>query len=324
MACAPHPYAASSSGPAETTERMRITFLGTAAARPTVGRNVSSLTIQREGDVMMFDCGEGTQRQMMRYGTGFALNDIFFSHLHADHFLGVIGLLRTLGLQAREEPMELWTPRGTAGLLREAVELGVERVPFEVRIHELEPGEAVEREGYAVVPFRTSHGGRSLGYAVVEEERLGRFDAAKAREMGIPEGPLWGKLHHGQAVEVEGRTFRPEDVVGPPRPGRKVVYTGDTRPCAGTREAARGADLLIHEATFAADEAERAASTGHSTARDAAELAVQAEVLRLALTHFSPRYADDPRFLEREARGVFPEVVAAHDGLVLEIPFREG
>jgi ribonuclease Z len=303
---------------------MRITFLGTAAARPTVGRNVSSLILQREGDVMMFDCGEGTQRQMMRFGTGFTFSDIFFSHLHADHFLGVIGLLRTLGLQAREEPVDLWTPRGTADTLRTAVELGVERVPFEVRIHELAPGDAVQRGVYDVVPYRTSHrGGQSLGYAVVEHPRLGRFDAAKARELGIPEGPLWGKLHHGEAVEVEGRVFQAADVVGPARPGRRVVYTGDTRPCAATREHARGADLLIHEATFAQDEADRAGQTGHSTAREAAEVAKSAEALRLAITHFSPRYADDPRVLEREARAVFPDAIAAHDGLVLEVPYRD-
>lgn len=303
---------------------MRVTFLGTAAARPTVGRNVSSLVIQREGDVMMFDCGEGTQRQMMRFGTGFAFRDIFFTHLHADHFLGVIGLLRTLGLQAREEPVALWTPRGTEPLLRQAVDLGVERIPFPVAIHGLEAGEAVERGEYAVVPFRTSHGGKSLGYAVAEHTRLGRFNADRARELGIPEGPLWGKLHHGVSVEVDGRVVTAADVVGPPRPGRKVVYTGDTRPCAATREAAAGADLLIHEATFGADEASRAGQTGHSTARDAAEVAAAAGVHRLVLTHFSPRYADDPRGLEREARAVFPEVTAAHDGLVLEVAYRDG
>jgi ribonuclease Z len=304
---------------------VRITFLGTAAARPTVGRNVSSLIIQREGDVMMFDCGEGTQRQMMRYGTGFSFSDIFFTHLHADHFLGVIGLLRTLGLQAREEPIDLWTPVGTAAVLRQAVELGVERVPFEVRITELSPGEAVSRGVYDVATYRTQHrGGLSLGYAVVEHPRLGRFDAAKAREMGIPEGPLWGRLHHGQPVEVDGRVFRAEDVVGPERPGRRVVYTGDTRPCKASIEHSRGADLLIHEATFAQDEAERAQHTGHSTAREAAEVAKAAGALRLALTHFSPRYADDPRILEREAKGVFPDVVAAYDGLVIEVPYRDG
>ncbi|HSU15030.1 ribonuclease Z [Longimicrobium sp.] len=301
---------------------MRVTFLGTAAARPTVGRNVTSILVQREGDVMMFDCGEGTQRQMMRYGTGFAFSDIFFTHLHADHFLGVIGLLRTLGLQAREEPMDLWTPRGTEPLLKQAVELGVERVPFEVRINGVEVGEKVARGGYDVVPFKVSHGGKAFGWAVVEHERLGRFNAQKAREMGIPEGPLWGKLHHGEPVEVDGRVVTAAEVVGEPRLGRRLVISGDTRPCQSTREMAANADLLVHEATFAQDEAERAAHTGHSTAREAAEVAASAGVLRLVLTHFSPRYADDPRYLEKEARAVFPETTAAYDGLSIEVPFR--
>jgi ribonuclease Z len=156
----------------------------------------------------------------------------------------------------------------------------------------------------------------------VEHVRLGRFNAQLARDLGVPEGPLWGRLHHGEDVEVEGRTIRAADVVGDPRPGRKVVYTGDTRPTSTTREMAADADLLIHEATFAQDEADRAVSTGHSTAREAAQVAADAGVLRLALTHFSPRYADDPRVLEREARAVFPDVVVAYDGLVIEVPFR--
>jgi len=303
---------------------MRLTFLGTSAARPTVSRNVSSLVIQREGEVMMFDCGEGTQRQMMRYGTGFTLSQIYFSHLHADHFLGVIGLLRTLGLQGREEPVTLFGPAGATVILRQAVDLGVERVPFQVAIRELEPGEAVPHEGFSVIPFRTSHGGRSLGYALVEEERLGRFDAELARRLGVPEGPLWGRLHRGEAVEVEGRTITAAAVVGPPRPGRKVAYTGDTRPSRFVVEAVRGADVLVHEATFAADEAARARDTGHSTAREAARVAREAGVLQLLLTHISPRYADDPRLLEREARRLFPAASIAHDGLVVEVPFRDG
>jgi ribonuclease Z len=302
---------------------MRITFLGTAAARPTVGRNVSSLTMQREGELLMFDCGEGTQRQMMRYGTGFSLDDIFFSHLHADHFLGIIGLLRTMGLQGREEEIRLWTPKGTEALLRQAVDLGVERVGFEVRITGLEAGEEVGRGAYDVVPFRSTHGPRCLGYAVREHARLGRFDPDRARELGVPEGPLWGTLHHGKPVEVEGRVIEAAEVVGPARPGRLVVYTGDTRPSRHTVEAATGADLLIHEATFAADEADRATATGHSTAREAANVARDAGAHRLVLTHFSPRYADDPRTLEREARGVFADVTAAFDGLVVEVPYRE-
>jgi ribonuclease Z len=303
--------------------RVRITFLGTAAARPTVNRNVSSLVVQREGELMMFDCGEGTQRQMMRYGTGFGLREIFFSHLHADHFLGVIGLLRTMGLQDRTEPIDLWTPRGTEKTLLQAVELGVDRVPFRVVVRGLEPDETVDRGDYSVVPFRVSHKGRSLGYAIVERERLGRFHPEIARELGVPEGPLWGRLHRGETVEFDGRRVAPTDVVGRPRPGRKVLYTGDTRPSPDVRTAAEGADLLIHEATFGTDEADRAHATGHSTAREAAQLAKDAGVVRLALTHFSPRYADDPRALEREARAVFAATVAAYDGLVVEVPFRD-
>jgi ribonuclease Z len=303
---------------------VRITFLGTAAARPTVGRNVSSLVVQREGELMMFDCGEGTQRQMMRYGTGFALEDIFFTHLHADHFLGVIGLLRTMGLQGREEPLRLWAPRGSEELLRQAVDLGVERVSVPVEILGLDAGERVERAEYDIVPFRTTHGGwKSLGYAIAEHPRLGRFDPARARELGIPEGPLWGKLHHGESIELDGRTIAASELVGAPRPGRLVVYSGDTRPSPRTVEAATGADLLIHEATFGEDEAERAVATGHSTARDAARVARDAGVRKLALTHFSPRYADDPRAIEREARSVFAETVSAFDGMVIEVPYRD-
>jgi ribonuclease Z len=302
---------------------VRITFLGTAAARPTVGRNVSSLVVQREGELMMFDCGEGTQRQMMRYATGFDIDDIFFSHLHADHFLGVMGLLRTMGLQDRAEPITLWTPAGTESLLRAAVEIGMDRVPFDVVIRGIEPDQPIERADYRIVAFRAKHKGRSLGYAIVEHERLGRFDPDAAHRMGIPEGPLWGKLHRGEAVQLDDRIVRPEEIVGPPRPGRRVVYSGDTRPSTRVKEAATNADLLIHEATFASDESDRAAATGHSTARQAAALARDAGVHRLILTHFSPRYADDPRMLEREARAVFAETQAAFDGLVVEVPYRE-
>jgi ribonuclease Z len=303
---------------------MRITFLGTAAARPTVSRNCSGVALQREGELLLFDCAEGTQRQMMRFGTGFALDDIFFTHLHADHFLGVIGLLRTMGLQAREQTMRLWVPAGGERILDAAVNLGVERVPFEVQIHPLSAGARVARQGYSIVPFRTQHGGgHTLGYAVIEDERLGRFDPETARQFGVPEGPLWGQLHRGNAVVVDGRTIEPSAVVGSPRPGRKVVYTGDTRPTRDTVTIAGAADLLIHEATFGRDELDRAKQTGHSTAREAAKVAREAGALSLVLTHFSPRYADDPKLLEREAKKVFPGVLTAYDGMVIEIPFRD-
>jgi ribonuclease Z len=302
---------------------IRVVFLGTAASRPTVGRNVSSLMIARAGELLMFDCGEGTQRQMMRYGTGFTVNDIFFTHMHADHFLGVIGLLRTMGLQGREEAMHLWGPEGAGEILHEAVHLGVERVPFEIVIHELAADARIERAEYDIVAYRTQHGIRSLGYALVEHERLGRFNADRARALGVPEGPLFGKLHRGQDVEVDGRTVSPADVVGPPRLGRRIVYTGDSRPCKATIEIATGADLLIHDATFGEEEAERAGVTGHATAREAAEVAKKAGVVKLVLTHISSRYAEDPRGLEREARHVFRETVTAHDGLQIEVPFKD-
>ena len=301
---------------------IRVTFLGTAASRPTVGRNVSAVVVNREGELLLFDCGEGTQRQMMRFGTGFAIDHIFFTHMHADHFLGVIGLLRTLGLQARTEPMTLWAPRGGREILQAAVNLGVERVPFHIDIMELEPGTRIPRDGYDIVAFPTQHGGRSLGYALVEHERLGRFHPETARNLGVPEGPLFGKLHRGETIEVGGRLIRPEDVVGPPRPGRSVVYSGDTRPCNATKEVARDADLLIHDATFCEEEAERAVGTRHSTAREAAEVARAAGAHRLALTHISSRYAEDARTLEREARAVFRRTVVAYDGLEIEIPYR--
>lgn len=300
---------------------IRVVFLGTAASRPTVGRNVSAVVMQRLGETLLFDCGEGTQRQMMRYGTGFAVHDIFFSHMHADHLLGLPGLLRTMGLQGREEPMHLYCAVGEAGIVDTAVHLGVERVPYPVEIHELEAGQRVERDGYDIVPFATRHGRHSLGYALAEHDRLGRFDLDRARELGVPEGPLFGRLHRGETVEVDGRSIAPDQVVGPPRPGRRIVYTGDTRPSATTVEHARNADLLIHEATFAEEEAARARETEHSTAREAARVAREAGARRLILTHISPRYGVDPSTLEQEARAVFPGTVVARDGLELEIPY---
>lgn len=301
---------------------IRVTFLGTAAARPTVGRNVSGLAVQREGDLMLFDCGEGTQRQMMRFGTGFAVGAIFVTHLHADHFLGIIGLLRTMGLQGREEPLQFFGPRGAEEVLQSATHLGVDRIQFPISIRELEPGDAVPRGEYEVQAFRVQHGTPALGYILREHPRLGRFDVDRARALGVPEGPLFGQLHRGEPVSVGGRTIDPSEVVGDPRPGRLVVYTGDTRPVPSTLDAARGADLLIHEATFTEDEAQRAFETFHSTARGAARLAREAEVDRLVLTHVSARYADNPSPLLEEAVEIFQQTTVAHDGLTIELGYR--
>ena len=302
---------------------IRVTFLGTAASCPTVRRNVSSVAVQREGDLFLFDCGEGTQRQMMRYATGFAVGEIFITHLHADHFLGITGLLRTMALQGRTEPLKVYGPLGSHDTLQTAVRLGVDRVAFPLTIEELDVGARVSHDEYDVVAFRVNHGTPAVGYALVEHERLGRFDVELARSMGIPEGPLFGKLHKGEAVEVDGRTIEPSELVGGSRPGRVVVYTGDTRPTDSVTEMAGGAALLIHEATFGVEEEERAHQTHHSTARGAATIARDAGVSRLCLTHVSARYSDDTTPLEQEARAVYPGATVARDGMVVEIPYNE-
>jgi ribonuclease Z len=302
---------------------LSLRFLGTSASRPTVERNVSSVALIREGETLMFDCGEGTQRQMMRYGISFSLSDIFFTHMHADHILGVTGLLRTLALQGRTEAMNLYGPVGSEKMLWRAITLGSEKQHFPINVFELTPETPLKRQGYSVIPFNVEHGDRTaLGYHIAEETRLGRFNPDKAREMGIPEGPLWGKIHKGEAITLaSGRVVQPSELVGPTRPGRRVVMTGDSRPSEGTIAAAAGADLLIHEATFAEEEAPRALETGHSTAREAAEVAAKASVKRLVLTHVSARYSRDTSDLEREARAVFPATTVARDGMEIEVPF---
>src|SRR4051812_1783967 len=302
---------------------LTLRFLGTSASRPTVERNVSSVAVIREGETLMFDCGEGTQRQMMRYGITFGLSDIFFTHMHADHMLGVTGLLRTLALQGRTEPMNLYGPVGSEKLLWRAITLGSEKQHFEIKVFELAPDAPVKRHGYAVIPFAVEHGDRgAIGYHIAEETRLGRFNPDKAREMGIPEGPLWGKIHKGETVQLpDGRIVKPSELVGPTRPGRRVVLTGDSRPSEGTVAAATGADVLIHEATFATEEAPRALETGHSIVREVVEVVAKAGVKRLILIHVSVRYSRDTFDLEREAREIFPATIIARDGLEIEVPF---
>jgi ribonuclease Z len=304
---------------------LTVHLLGTSASRPTVERNVASLALHREGETLMIDCGEGTQRQMMRYGISFSLKDIFFTHMHADHLLGVIGLIRTMALQGRTDSLRLWGPKGTARFLKRVESLGFERATFPVEILELDDGQNIQRTGYAIRAFAVDHrGAMSIGFAIVEEERKGRFNPDKARALGIPEGPQWGRLHRGISVTLDdGRTVESSELVGPTRSGRTVVITGDTRPCAATIEASRGADLLIHEATFGDEEAERAIETGHSTAREAAQIACEAGVRRLVLTHFSARYSRDASELEQQARSVFPNTMIGKDGMELEVTYRD-
>lgn len=303
---------------------MQVTFLGTSAAVPTVDRSVAALMVQREGELFLFDCGEGTQRQMMRYTAGFGVEDIFLTHYHADHTLGIPGLLRTMGLQGRTAEVRLHGPRGADRHLGALVALGMERPKFPVSIVELKPGDVIARGDFDIVVGEAMHKGDCLAYALAEHDRLGRFDPERARAFGIPEGPLWRKIHHGESVPgADGQMVTPDELVGPPRPGRRLVYSGDTAPCTSVAQLARGADLLIHEATFGTDERERARETGHSTARDAAMLARDAGVRRLMLTHISARYSREAPELAAEAREIFTPTDVARDGVVVEVPFRD-
>ncbi|GAD52265.1 ribonuclease Z [Halarchaeum acidiphilum MH1-52-1] len=304
---------------------LSATFLGTSGAVPTVERNPSALHLRREGDAFLFDAGEGTQRQMMRYGTGFDVDAVFLTHVHGDHVLGLPGLVQTWDFNDRDRPLDVYTPRGTGDQIRDLVTAVGATPSFRLDVHEVAAGETVlDREAYGIETFRTEHRTRSVGYALVEDDRKGRFDRERAEELGVPVGPKFSKLHAGTPVELDdGTVVEPEQVVGDPRPGRTVVYTGDTRPIDAVATAAAGADLLVHDATFADDDAERARQTAHSTAGEAGRLAREAGVERLALTHISSRYGGNVGALKADAAAEHDgETLLAHDGLTIDVPYR--
>jgi ribonuclease Z len=304
---------------------LRLTFLGTSAAAPTAHRNLTGLAVRRERELFLVDCGEGTQRQMIRFGSGFDVDAIFFTHFHADHYLGSIGFLRTLSMLGREAPLDLYGPRPARRLLETMLFTGTDAFAFDVRIHEVFPGDRIRRDGCELVAFPTDHRTPSVGWALIEDARPGRFHPERAEEQGVPKGPLFGALQHGEPVKLpDGRVVRPEDVLEPPRRGRRVVVTGDTRPCAGTLEASRGADVLVHDCTFGDPEQARAEETKHTTAREAARVARDAGAAHLVLTHLSTRYDRAWEPLVEQARAEFSgELTVAHDGLVLEVPLPE-
>jgi len=305
---------------------MRVTFLGTSGAVPTTQRAPSAVLVNREGERLLFDCGEGTQRQMMRFGTGFDISHIFVTHLHGDHILGIPGLIQSLDGNGRSDALAIHVPPQSRDDIRGLVHAGGHQPGFPVRIHEIAPGAvAYAADDFEVRTVETDHRTRSMGFALVEDDRPGRFDRERAEELGVPVGPKFGRLHEGEAVELDdGRVIEPDQVVGDPRPGRRLVYTGDTRPVDAVVDAAADADLLIHDATFADDERDRARHTGHSTAREAGEVAARAGVSRLALTHLSSRYAGGWERLEREAREAFDgECFVASDGQTVDVPYPE-
>ena len=300
-----------------------LVFLGTSASMPTAQRAPAALLLRRGGERLLFDCAEGTQRQFQRSTVGLPdLEEIFLTHHHADHTLGLPGLLKTFALRGREETgLTVYGPVGTKELFaRLKPFLG--RLPYPLALVELEPGEALERGEYRIEAFAVDHGVSALGYALVEDARPGRFDVEAADALGVPPGRERGVLQGGEPVtRADGRTITPDAVLGPGRPGRKVAVTGDTAPWPGVVQAAHRADVLVHEATFSNEEKERARETQHATAAGAAEVARLADVRMLALTHVSTRYFGPE--LAREAREVFPETVVPRDFDVIEVPYPE-
>ena len=299
-----------------------VVFLGTAGSAPTAQRAPSATLIRRGGERLLVDCAEGTQRQLLRSTIGLIdLREVFLTHYHADHYLGLPGMLKTFALRGREEPITIYGPPGLVELFG-ALRRIFGRLTYDLRLQELRPGDVLDREDYRLQTFRVAHEVTAVGYALLEDDRPGRFDVGVAEQLGVPVGPERGALQRGEAVTLpDGRVIRPDDVLGEPRAGRKIVLAGDTGPAESVLEVAQRADLLVHEATFCEEERERARETAHSTALEAAQLARAADVEMLALTHLSSRYfgAD----VAREARTIFAETVVPKDFDVIEIPFPE-
>jgi ribonuclease Z len=295
---------------------LSLFFAGTAGSVPSARRGLPALLLRAGGDRVLFDCGEGTQQQLLRSVGLPELDAVFLTHYHLDHWLGLLGMVKTFDLRARERPLTLYGPPGLRALI-EAMRPVIGRTGYPLRLLELEPHEEVRFDGYLIAAFPVEHRVPAYGYAFVEDDRPGRFDAAAARALGVQEGPDFGRLQRGEPIG----DVRPEQVVGPTRPGRRIVVSGDTRPCQTTEVYAHGADVLVHEATFLEDERERARETAHSTAAQAAEIAREAGVRLLALTHLSTRYF--PRDVRDEARATFPGTVVPRDFDAIDVPFPE-
>jgi ribonuclease Z len=296
---------------------LSLFFAGTGGSVPSPRRGLPAVLVRRGGDRILFDCGEGTQRQLVRSVGLTDVDSVFVTHLHADHWLGLPGMLKSFALRERDQPLAVYGPRGLKELM-EAMLVVYGRLPYELSVVELVPAQSVDRDGYAITAIPVRHRGEaSFGYALVEEPRPGHLDARLAQELGVMPGPDFGRLQRGESVNG----VAPAQVMGPAREGRKIVLSGDTAPCEALAIAAHQADVLVHEATFAEEEAERARQTAHSTARQAAQLASDAEARMLALTHLSNRYAG--RELREQARAIFATTEVPRDFDTIEVPFAE-
>lgn len=302
---------------------MQIVFLGTSGSWPTPKRNVAAVAVKRGPEVVLFDCGEGTQRQFMLSRLSFMqISKVFITHFHGDHFLGLPGLIQSMTMNDRNQPLDIFGPKGMKELMRQLLTLGYFTPGFDITVSEMLGGSSVKFEEYTVSALEAEHTVPAVSYCLQEPLRPGRFDKARALELGIPEGPLFGRLQDGETVTLQGKTIAPDMVMGPPRRGRKVIYTGDTLPTQQLLEFARDCDLLIHDATAETSMEEKANKYGHSTAKQAATIAKGCGARALILTHFSPRY-EDPSPMLVEAKAVFENSILADDFLEYTVPYPE-
>jgi len=301
---------------------MRLITLGTSSGKPTLERNVSAVAVDRDGEMLLFDCGEGTQNQIRRARLRLSrLSRIFITHLHGDHVNGLTGLISTLSLDGRDRPLELYSPPGIKEYIEVSRRLQIFHLRFELNITELDSaGVAYDGEEYKVICRPLDHSLFDLGYAIVEKDRPGTFDVEKARQLGIEAGPIYRSLKAGEDVTLaDGRIIKSSEVVGPPHPGKRVAYCTDTRPCQSAVELARCADLLVHEGTYADELADKATQRGHSTVVDAARIAQEAQAKRLIITHISPKHRDETDRLLAQARAVFRNCQIAYDLMKVEV-----
>ncbi|MEM4245874.1 MAG: ribonuclease Z [Candidatus Bathyarchaeia archaeon] len=300
---------------------IEIVFLGTGGSMPSRARSLPSIVIRREGEVIMFDCGEGTQMQMTRAKIGFNKEmAVFITHMHGDHVLGLPGMIQSMALLGRDKPLEIYGPPGISGYL-EAIDTYVPYTAgFELKAREVTPGLVINEAAYRIRAVWVNHSTPCLAYAFIEKPRPGKFNPKYASKLKIPEGPLWKRLQMGRRVTVNGKVINPREVVGPPRPGKKIVYSGDTKPCSSIIKLSEGADVLIHDSTFGLSRGDKAGEYGHSTSTQAAEIARRARVKRLFLTHVSAIYDDEgAEELLKEARRVFRHTFLAYDLMRVEV-----
>ena len=300
---------------------MEITFLGTASAVHSKERNHPSIALKAFGDVFLFDCGEGTQRQLLfTQVSPMKISKIFLTHFHGDHILGLPGLLQSMSLHGRENKLTIYGPRGLDELKSPIYRLSYSSIDFPIEFIEIDSGIIEETEEYIIKAQSVKHNVPALAY-YIEEKKKPRFLREKAIELGVPVGPAFGKLHNGEEVEVDGRIIKPEQVLGPERKGIKITYSGDTRPCEEMIMFAKDSTILIHESTFIQNEAQNALDYGHSTAQDAAFIARESGSKELILTHISTRYGEEyAQIMLKEAKEVFENTRIARD--LMEIKLR--